>query len=73
MQIAIYPTILAKSVDSFRRNGIELLVGGANGKYFSMPMSNVAATSVVALRATPGIGLGVAAPSPSYPPCQSGC
>lgn len=34
-------------------------------------MSNVAATPVVlALRATPGIGLGVAAPS--YPPCQSG-
>lgn len=36
-----------------------------------MPMSNVVATPVVvALRATPGIGLGVAAPS--YPPCQSG-
>jgi len=44
MQIAIYPTILAKSVDNFHTNDIEFFVGGANGKYFSMPMSNVAAT-----------------------------
>jgi len=60
----------AKSVGDFRRNAIELFVGGADGKYFPMSMSNVAATPVmVALRATPGIGLGVAAPS--YPPLSS--
>lgn len=59
------PIFLTKFVDDFRwsaRYGIE----DTDSKYFHDAMSNVATLYRHTLRATPGIGLGVAAPS--YPP-----